>query len=100
MLSLVVVSLATVAAGFLVWANDRRHGKYGMVLPAGVAATVGLLSWIAFILAGFGYQPGLTWIPWILPIALGSAAAMAAGWYLGSTRTRTDTRKLTAALKL
>lgn len=100
MLSLVVVSLATIAAGFLVWANDRRHGKYGIVLPASVATTVGLLSWIAFLLAGFGYQPGLTWIPWILPIVLGAAAALAAAWYLGRTRTRADTAKLTAALKL
>lgn len=100
MLSLVVVALALVAAGFLVWANDRRHGKYGILLPAGVATTVGITSWIAFIFAGFGYQTGLTWIPWVLPIAIGAAAAVAAAWYLGRARTKVDTAKMTAALKL
>ena len=46
MLSLVIVVLVTVAAGFIVWANDRRHAKYGMFLPAGVATAVGMLAWI------------------------------------------------------
>ncbi len=30
MLSLIVVVLVTVAAGFVVWANDKRHAKYGI----------------------------------------------------------------------
>ena len=38
MLSLIVVALVTVAAGFVVWANDKRHTKYGVSVPAGVAA--------------------------------------------------------------
>ncbi|WP_052355124.1 hypothetical protein [Arthrobacter sp. I3] len=59
MLSLIVVAMVTVAAGFVVWANDKRHQKYGVAVPAGVAASVGMLSWIIFIAAGFGYQPGL-----------------------------------------
>ena len=100
MLSLTIVVLATTAAGFIVWANDKRHAKYGMGLPAGVAVTVGALSWIIFMAAGFGYQPGLTWIPWVLPMVLGSAAAAAAAVYLGRTRARHDTMRLTAALKL
>ena len=37
MLSLIIVVLATVAAGFIVWANDKRHAKYGAGLPAGVS---------------------------------------------------------------
>jgi CHASE2 domain-containing sensor protein len=100
MLSLVIVTLVTVAAGFVVWANDRRHSKYGMLMPAGVATSVGLLSWILFITAGFGYQPGLTWIPWILPMILGTAAAVGAALYFGRTRARYDTERLTAALRL
>jgi peptidoglycan/LPS O-acetylase OafA/YrhL len=100
MLSLVIVTLVTVAAGFIVWANDRRHAKYGMLMPAGVATAFGLLSWILLITAGFGYQPGLTWIPWILPMVLGTAAAVAAAVYLGRTRSRYDTERLTAALRL
>ena len=63
MLSLVVVVLATVATGFIVWANDKRHGKYGIALPAGVSAAVGTLSWILFVSAGLGYQPGASWKP-------------------------------------
>lgn len=100
MLSLVIVTFVTVAAGFIIWANDRRHAKYGILMPAGVATAVGLLSWILFIIAGFGYQPGLTWIPWILPMVLGTAAALAAALYLGKNRARHDTARLTAALRL
>lgn len=100
MLSLTIVVLVTVAAGFIVWANDKRHAKYGMALPAGVATAVGALSWIIFIAAGFGYQPGLTWIPWVLPMVLGAAAAVGAAVYLGRTRARHDTIRLTAALRL
>jgi uncharacterized membrane protein len=100
MLSLTIVVLVTAAAGFSVWANDKRHTRYGMALPAGVAVTVGALSWIVFIAAGFGYLPGLTWMPWILPMALGAAAAVGAVIYLGRTRERHDIQRLTKALKL
>lgn len=100
MLSLVVVTLATVAAGLLVWANDKRHTRYGIALPACVAAAVGALSWTALILAGLGYRPGLSWIPWILPIVLGAAAAVAVAVYLGRKRYHSDMAKLNAALRL
>lgn len=100
MLSLVIVALVTVAAGFVVWANDRRHAKYGIALPAGVATAVGMLSWIVLIAAGLGYQPGLTWIPWVLPMVLGAGAALAAAVFLGRRRALHDTRQLTAALRL
>ena len=99
MLSLIVVALVTVAAGFVVWANDKRHAKYGIAVPAGAALTAGMLSWIAFVAAGFGYQPGLTWIPWVLPIVLGAVAAAAAALFLGRSRTRRDTARLTAILR-
>lgn len=100
MLSLIVVALVATAAGFVVWANDKRHTKYGIYVPAGVAVTVAMLSWIAFMAAGLGYRPGLTWIPWILPMVLGAAAALSAVWYLGRTRTGHDTARLTAILRL
>ncbi|WP_255770112.1 hypothetical protein [Pseudarthrobacter sulfonivorans] len=100
MLSLTIVVLVTAAAGFIVWANDRRHTRYGMVLPAGVAVAVGALSWIIAMTAGFGYLPGLTWIPWILPMVLGTAAAIGAVIYLGRVRERHDVQRLTQALKL
>jgi hypothetical protein len=100
MLSLTIVVLVTAAAGFIVWANDKRHTKYGVGVPAGVAVGVGALSWIILMAAGFGYRPGLTWMPWILPMVLGSAAAVAAVIYLGRTRAKKDLERLTAALKL
>lgn len=99
MLSLIVVAMVTVAAGFVVWANDKRHAKYGISVPAGIALGVGMLSWIIFTAAGFGYQPGLTWIPWILPMVLGTAASAVATVFLGRTRTRHDTARLTAILR-
>ncbi|WP_104136475.1 hypothetical protein [Arthrobacter sp. ZGTC131] len=100
MLSLVIVLLVTVAAGFIVWANDKRHAKYGILVPAGVAAGVGMIAWIICMTAGLGYQPGLTWIPWIVPMAAGSAAAAGVAVYLGRVRARQDTQRLTAALKI
>ncbi|MFE4198585.1 hypothetical protein ACFRJ9_22280 [Paenarthrobacter sp. NPDC056912] len=100
MLSLVIVVLATVASGFIVWATDKRHAKYGIALPVGASAAVGALSWIVFISAGLGYQPGLTWIPWILPIVLGTAVAVAVAVFLGRSRTKVDTAALTKALRL
>lgn len=100
MLSLIVVAMVAVAAGFVVWANDKRHAKYGIAVPAGVALGVGMLSWIIFMAAGFGYQPGLTWIPWVMPLLLGGAAAVGAVLYLGRSRTRQDTARMTAILRL
>ncbi len=100
MLSLTIVVLVTAAAGFIVWANDKRHTRYGTGLPAGVAVVVGTVSWMIFIAAGFGYQPGLTWIPWVLPMALGTVAAIGTVMFLGRTRESHDTRRLTQALKL
>jgi apolipoprotein N-acyltransferase len=100
MLSLTIVVLAATAAGFLVWANDKRHAKYGAGLPAGVAVAGASLTWIILMAAGFGYLPGLTWLPWILPVLVGTGAAIAVVLYLGRTRARQDTERLTAALRL
>ena len=99
MLSLTIVVLAAIAVGFIVWANDKRHAKYGAGLPAGVSVSVAALAWLILMAAGFGYLPGLTWLPWVLPIVLGAAAAVAAAVYLGSTRARQDTDRLTAVLR-
>ncbi|MFP5365628.1 MAG: hypothetical protein ACLGIS_01975 [Actinomycetes bacterium] len=99
MLSLTIVVLAAAAAGFIVWANDKRHAKYGAGLPAGVAVAAAALTWIILMAAGFGYRPGLTWLPWVLPIVLGAAAATAAALYLGRRRARHDTERLTAILR-
>lgn len=100
MLSLTIVVLAAAAAGFLVWANDKRHAKYGAGVAPAVAVAIATLAWIILMAAGFGYLPGLTWLPWILPIVVGTGAAIAVVLYLGRTRVRQDTERLTAALRL
>jgi peptidoglycan/LPS O-acetylase OafA/YrhL len=100
MLSLTIVVLVTAAAGFIVWANDKRHTKYGVGVPAGVAVGVGALCWIILMAAGFGYRPGLTWMPWVLPMVLGAAAAVAAVIFLGRVRAKRDLERLTAILRL
>ncbi|WP_284980658.1 hypothetical protein [Arthrobacter sp. efr-133-TYG-118] len=100
MLSLVIVALATIASGFIVWGTDKHRGTYGITLPAGVSVAVAMLSWMIFIQLGFGYQPGVTWIPWVLPIILGTLAAAVASFFLGRHRTRHNTAQLTAALRL
>ncbi|MFK4295132.1 sterol desaturase/sphingolipid hydroxylase (fatty acid hydroxylase superfamily) [Arthrobacter sp. GAS37] len=100
MLSLVIVALATIASGFIVWGTDKHRGTYGITLPAGVSVAVAMLSWMIFIQLGFGYQPGMTWIPWVLPIILGTVAAAVAAYFLGRHRTRHNTAQLTAALRL
>ncbi|MGO4470699.1 hypothetical protein [Arthrobacter sp. efr-133-TYG-120] len=100
MLSLVIVALATIASGFIVWGTDKHRGTYGITLPAGVSVAVAMLSWVIFIQLGFGYQPGVTWIPWVLPIILGTVAAAVASYFLGRHRKRHDTAQLTAALRL
>ncbi|WAH96440.1 hypothetical protein [Arthrobacter sp. MMS18-M83] len=100
MLSLVIVALATIASGFIVWGNDKHRGTYGIAVPACVSVAVAMLSWMVFIQLGFGYQPGVTWIPWVLPIILGTAAAAVVAFFLGRHRFRHDTAQLTAALRL
>ncbi|MEZ2388950.1 hypothetical protein AB6813_05265 [bacterium RCC_150] len=100
MLSLVIVALATIASGFIVWGNDKHRGTYGIALPAGVSLTVAMLSWMVFIQLGFGYLPGVTWIPWVLPIILGTVVAAATAIFLGRRRNRHNIAKLTAALRL
>ncbi|CAM3202060.1 hypothetical protein PSET11_01905 [Arthrobacter ulcerisalmonis] len=99
MLSLTIVVLASVAAGFVVWANDKRHATYGAGLPAGVSVGVAALAWLILMAAGFGYLPGLTWLPWVLPIVLGAAAAVVVVTYLGATRSKRDVERLTAILR-
>ena len=100
MLSLVIVALAAIASGFIVWGIGKHRGTYGIALPAGVSVAAAMLSWMIFIQLGFGYQPGVTWIPWVLPIILGTVAAAVAAYFLGRHRARRDTAQLTAALRL
>ncbi|MDQ0258461.1 hypothetical protein [Sinomonas atrocyanea] len=97
--SLVIVILVVAAAGFIAWAVDRHHEAYGIMLPVGAAVAAACLVWIILILAGTGYIAGLTWMPWVLPMAVGIAAAVCVPLILGRRRTRRDIVTLTEILR-
>ncbi|GAB3282884.1 hypothetical protein GCM10027449_25350 [Sinomonas notoginsengisoli] len=97
--SLVIVILVAAAAGFIAWAADRHHDVYGIMLPVGAAVAVGCVVWIILVLAGAGYLTGMTWMPWILPMALGVAAAAAVPTLVGRVRIKHDLAALTEILK-
>ncbi|MBT1002929.1 hypothetical protein KIH31_09950 [Paenarthrobacter sp. DKR-5] len=99
MLDLTLIALLAAGFGFIVWAVDRKHHKYGLLLPACAGAAAALLTWIITVAAGLGYAPGLTWVPWIASLAVGIAASIAIAVVLGRSRTRHDTRQLTALLR-
>ena len=84
------------AAGFIVWANDKRHAKYGIFLPAGVAAAVGMLAWIICICGGPRLPAGPD-VDAVDPSHGGRdrrrLAAVAV--FLGRARARQDTQRLT-----
>ena len=100
MLSLTIVVLVTVAAGFIVWANDKRHAKYGMGLPAGVAAAVGALELDHLHCRGLRLPAGPD-LDSVGPAhGAGDRGCSGAAVYLGRTRAHHDTLRLTSALKL
>ncbi|MGG5171138.1 hypothetical protein ACQR35_03015 [Pseudarthrobacter sp. J1738] len=99
MLSLIIAVLAVIAAGAIVWGTDKHHTSYGAALPAGLGVAVACVCWMVVIALGFGYQPGLTWIPWVLPIVLGTAAAVAVVVPLRKQREASDRERLTAILR-
>ena len=97
--SLVIDLIVAVAAGFAVWASDRRHGKYGIMLPVAVAVGAASVVWIVLVGAGTGYIAGLTWMPWVLPMAVSIAAPVAVAAVLVRRRTKADTDRLTEILR-
>ena len=97
--SLVIDVIVAAAAGFAVWASDRRHGKYGIMLPVAVAVAAACILWIVLVGVGTGYIAGLTWMPWILPMAAGIAAPVAVAAVVVRRRTKADTERLTEILK-
>ncbi|GAB4099888.1 hypothetical protein [Sinomonas halotolerans] len=97
--SLVIVLIVAASAGFIVWASDRRHHAYGIMLPVGAAVAAASLAWTIAVAAGAGYTAGLTWMPWVLPMAAAVAAALASALVVGRRRVQADTEALTEILK-
>lgn len=97
--SLVIVILVAAAAGFIAWAADRRHDAYGIMLPVAAAVAATCLVWIILVFAGTGYIAGLTWMPWVLPLAVGIVAAAAVPVVIGRRRSKRDVVALTEILR-
>lgn len=97
--SLVIVVLVAAAAGFVAWAADRHHDAYGIMFPVAAAVTAACVVWIVVVWAGAGYLSGLTWMPWVLPMAVGIAAAATVPVVVGRHRTKHDVAALTQILK-
>jgi quaternary ammonium compound-resistance protein SugE len=96
---LVVLALLAIGIGAVVWAADKRHDKYGALLPSGIAVVAALLTWIIAVSAGLSYQPGWTWVPWIASLVAAALVSVVASLTLGRGRAAYDTAHLTAILR-
>lgn len=97
--SLVIDVIVTAGIGFALWAADRRHGKYGIMLPVALGVVVGCLAWIIAVAAGTGYLTGLTWVPWIVPMVLGVAVSVGVTKVVERRREKRDLADLTQVLR-
>lgn len=97
--SLVIVVIVAAAAGLVVWAVDKRHSAYGIMLPIASAVASACVLWIILVWAGTGYLTGLTWMPWVLPMAAAVAAAAAVPALVGRRRVKHDSEALTQLLR-
>jgi ABC-type phosphate transport system permease subunit len=97
--SLVIDVIVTAGIGFALWAADRRHGKYGIMLPVALGVVVGCLAWIIAVAVGTGYLTGLTWVPWIVPMVLGVAVSVGVTKVVERRREKRDLADLTQVLR-
>jgi hypothetical protein len=97
--SLVIDVIVTGGAGFALWAADRRHGKYGIMLPVALGVVIACLTWIVAVAAGTGYLTGLIWVPWIVPMFLGVAVSVAVTKLVERRREKRDVADLTRVLR-
>lgn len=97
--SLVIVVLVVTAAGFIAWALDHRHDAYGIMFPVAAAVASACVVWIVLVFVGAGYIAGLTWMPWVLPMGVGIAAAISVPLVVGRRRTKHDVVALTEILR-
>ncbi|NYE95041.1 quaternary ammonium compound-resistance protein SugE [Psychromicrobium silvestre] len=99
MIDLVVIALIAAGLGAIVWAADKKHHKYGVLLPSAVAVVAAMLTWIITVAAGLSYNPGWTWVPWVASLVVGVVFATVVSIVLGRSRSTFDTARLTAILK-
>ncbi|WP_269937314.1 hypothetical protein [Arthrobacter sp. HY1533] len=86
MVALVIIALTAGAFGALAWAADKHRSTFGAVLPAGAAVAASLVVWMITMAVGLGNDGATAWIPWILSIVVGGAAAWATAGFVGRAR--------------
>lgn len=99
MLSLILVTLAAAAAGFVVWGIDRQRGRYGVLLLPGVAVCAALLTWLALQAAGAASFES-AWIGWAVPVSVGILAPAVAAVPIGRHRAAADAAETERILRL
>lgn len=100
MVALIVIALCSGALGAIAWAVDKHRTTFGAVLPAGMAVAASLLVWIITMAVGLGNDSATAWIPWILSIVVGGAAAWATAGFVGRTRHAHQVQQATAILQM
>lgn len=86
MVALIVIALFAAALGAIAWAVDKHRPTFGALLPAGAAVCASLIVWIITMAVGLDNDPATAWIPWILSIVVGGAAAWATAGLVGRSR--------------
>ncbi|ALO66219.1 hypothetical protein AS189_06565 [Arthrobacter alpinus] len=100
MVALVIIALIAGAFGAIAWAVDKHRATFGAVLPAGAAVAASLLVWILTMAVGLDADSATAWIPWILPIVVGGAAAWATAGLVGRSRHARQVERSNAILQM
>ncbi len=100
MLALIIISLSSCALGAIAWAVNKNRSTFGAALPAGMAVAASLVVWIITMAAGLGADGATAWIPWILSIVVGGAAAWVTSGYVGRTRHAHHVQQTNAILQM
>lgn len=100
MVAVVIIALTSAALGAIAWAVDHHRSTYGAALPAGAAVTASLLTWIVTMALGLGLDGSTAWIPWILSMIVGGAAAWATAGFVGRARHAAHVASTTAILQM
>ncbi|MCC9146392.1 MULTISPECIES: poly-gamma-glutamate biosynthesis protein PgsC/CapC [unclassified Arthrobacter] len=99
MLSLILVTLTAVAAGFAVWAADRHRDRYGALLLPGISVGAAVLTWTALQAAGAASFES-DWIGWVIPAAVAILAPLVAVVPIGNSRAKADTAESERILRM
>lgn len=97
--SIVVIALISIAIGLIVWAADKRHTRYGAVLPIGVAVSAAMVVWIVTAATNLTQTSGWQWVPWIASLVIATAVSVIVSTTVGRTREHQDTQALSQILK-